>query len=222
MTQSVVPCPVLTIASWPAYRFLKRQVRWSQPFKNFTQFVVIYIVKGFGIINKAEVDVFLELLLFWWANGCWQFDLWFLCPKSSLNIWKFLVDILLKPCLENFEHYFTSVWDEQIALVWAFLALPFFGIGKKTDVFQSCGLCWVIQMCWHIECSTFTESSFRIWNGSTVIPSLPLDLLIVMLPKVHLTSHSRMSGSRWVIKPLWLSGQWHCFFSFSVYSFHLF
>ena len=65
--------------------------------------------------------------------------------------------------------------------------------------------CWVFQICWHIECSTFTASSFRIWNSSIGIPSPPLALFIVMLPKAHLTSHSRMSGSRWVITPLWLS-----------------
>ena len=77
--QSVVPCPVLTVASWPAYRFLKRQVRWSGiPVSlRIFQFVVIHTVKGFGIVNK--VDDFLELLLFWWSNECWQFDLRFLC-----------------------------------------------------------------------------------------------------------------------------------------------
>ena len=74
----------------------------------------------------------------------------------------------------------------------------------KTDLFQSCGHCWVFQICWHIECSTFTASSFRIWNRSTGIPSPPLALFIVMLSKAHLTSHSRMSGSRWVITPSWL------------------
>ena len=76
----------------------------------------------------------------------------------------------------------------------------------KTDLFQSCGHCWVFQMCWHIECSTFTASSFRIWNSSTGIPLPLLALFIVMLSKAHLTSHSRMSGSRWVITPSWLSG----------------
>ena len=75
----------------------------------------------------------------------------------------------------------------------------------KTDLFQSCGHCWVFQICWHIECSTFTASSFRIRNSSTGIPSPPLALFIVMLSKAHLTSHSRMSGSRWVITPSWLS-----------------
>ena len=93
----------------------------------------------------------------------------------------------------------------------------------KTDFFQSCGHCWVFQICWHIECSTFTASSFRIWNSSTGIPSPPLVLFIVMLSKAHLTSHSRISGSRWVITPLWLSGSWRSFlYSYSVYSCHLF
>ena len=64
----------------------------------------------------------------------------------------------------------------------------------KTDLFQFCGHCWVFQICWHIEYSTFKASSFRVWNSSTEIPSPPLALFIVMLPKAHLTSHFRMSG----------------------------
>ena len=106
---------------------------------------------------------------------------------------------------------------------WAFLALPFFGIGMKTDLFQSSGHCWVFHICWHIECSTFIASSFRIWNSSTGIPSPPLALFVVMLPKAHLTLHSRMSGSRWVITLSWLSGWWRSFlYSSSLYSCHLF
>ena len=93
----------------------------------------------------------------------------------------------------------------------------------KTDLSQSRGHCWVFQICWHIECSTFTASSFRIWNSWTGIPLPPLALFVVMLPKAHLTSHSRMSGSRWVITPLWLFGWWWTFlYSSSVYSCHLF
>ena len=103
------------------------------------------------------------------------------------------------------------------------LVLPFFGIRMKTDLFQSCGHCWVFYICWHIECSTFTASSIRIWNSSTDIPSPPLALFVVMLPKAHLTSHSRMFGSRWVITPLWLSGSWRfLLYSSCVYSCHLF
>ena len=110
--------------------------------------------------------------------------------KSSLNICKFMVNILLKPGLENFEHYFASVWDEcNCAVVWAFFGIAFLWIGMKTNLFQSCGHCWVFQIRWHIECSTFTASSFRIWNSSTGMPSLPLALFVVMLSKAHLTSH---------------------------------
>ena len=133
----------------------------------------------------------------------WMLAIWSLVPLPFLNPpWTSgsLVHVLLKPGLENSEHYFTSMWDEcNCAVVWVFLALPFFGIGMKTDLFQSRGHCWVFQICWHIECSTFTASSFRIWNSSTGIPSPPLALFVVMLPKVHLTSHSRMSGSRLLI-----------------------
>ena len=93
----------------------------------------------------------------------------------------------------------------------------------KSDLSQSCGHCWVFQICWHIECSTFTASSSRIWNSSTGIPSPPLALFIVMLYKAHLPSHSKTSGSRWVITPLWLSWSWRFFlYSSSVYSCLLF
>ena len=103
------------------------------------------------------------------------------------------------------------------------MALPFFGIGMKTDLFQSCDHCWVFQICWHIECSTFTTSSFRIWNSSTGIPSHPLALFVVMLPKAHLTLHFRMSGSRWVVALSWLSGSWSSFwYSSPMYSCYLF
>ena len=92
-----------------------------------------------------------------------------------------------------------------------------------SSLFKSCGHCWVFQICWHIECSTFTASSFRIWNSSTGIPSPPLALFIVMLSKAHLISQFRMSGSRWVITPSWWSGSWRSFlYSFSVYSCYLF
>ena len=82
----------------------------SHLFKNFPQFVVIHTVKGFGIVNKAEIDVFVELFCFFndptdvgnLISGSSAFS------KSSLNIWKFLVHVLLKPGLENFEHYFVA------------------------------------------------------------------------------------------------------------------
>ena len=81
----------------------------------------------------------------------------------------------------------------------------------------------VFQLCWHIEYSTFTASSSRLWNSSTGFLSATLALFVVMLPKAQLTSHSRMSGCRWVTTPLWLSRLLKlCLFSSSVYSCHLF
>ena len=132
-------------------------VWYSHPFKNFPQFVVIYTVKGFGIINKAEVDFLKKLSCFF----CDPMVVGNLISDSSafsksiLNIWKFIVHVLLKPGSENFEHYFASVWYEcNWLVVWITLTLPLFGIEMKTDLFQSCGHCWVFQICWHIECST--------------------------------------------------------------------
>ena len=109
-------------------------VWYSHLFQNFPQLIVIHTVKGFGIVSKAEVDVFLELLCFSndptdvgsLISGSSAFS------KSSLNIWKFMVNILLKPGLENFEHYFTSVWDESnCAVVWAFFSIVFIGDWKE-------------------------------------------------------------------------------------------
>ena len=105
------------------------QVVWySHLFKNFPQFVAIYTLNGFGVFNKATVDVFLELSCFFddpldvgnLNSGSSAFS------ESSLNIWKFTVHILLKPGLENFEHFFSSMWDEcNCAIVWAFFGIAF-------------------------------------------------------------------------------------------------
>ena len=86
-------------------------VLYAHLFQNFPQFIIIHIVEGFGIVNKAEVDVFLELSCFFddpmdagnLISGSSAFS------KTSLNIWKFKVHVLMKPGLENFKHYFTSV-----------------------------------------------------------------------------------------------------------------
>ena len=110
-------------------------------FPSLSEFSTVYCDprKGFCIVNKAEIDVFLELSCFFddpedvgnLISGSSSFS------KTSWNVWKFTVHILLKTGLENFEHYFTSMWDEyNYAVVWA---LPFFGIEIKTDLFQSCG-----------------------------------------------------------------------------------
>ena len=87
---------------------------YSHLFKNIPQFIAIHTFKGFSVVSEAEVDDFSGiLLLYLWCSGCWQLD-----PgssafsKSSLNIWKFSVHILLKPSLENFEHCFANKWNE--------------------------------------------------------------------------------------------------------------
>ena len=105
------------------------QVVWySHLFQNFPQFLVIHTVKGFGIVNKAEIYVFLELSCFFYyaedvgnlISGSSAFS------KTSWNIRRFMVHILLKPGLENFEHSFTSVWDEcKCMVVWAFFGIAF-------------------------------------------------------------------------------------------------
>ena len=142
-------------------------VWYSHLLKNFPQFVVIHTVKGFDVVNKAEIDVFLELSYFLddpvdvgnLMSGSSAF------PKSSLNIWNFSVHALLKLHLRNFEHCFASMWDEcNCVVLLTFLALPFFGTEMKTDLFQSYGHCWVFQICWHIESSTLTASSELNWK----------------------------------------------------------
>ena len=162
--------------------------------------------------------------MFFWNSLAFSVIQW------MLAIWSLLPLPFLKPAWTSGSSRFTYCWSltwrilsitllacQTSAIVqWVqlehSLALLFFGIGMKTDLYQSRGHCWVFQICWHIECSTFPASSFRIWNSSTGIPSPPLALFIVMLPKAHLTSHSRMSGSRSVITPSWLSGSWRSFF----------
>ena len=103
-------------------------VWYSHLLKNFPQFIVIQTVKDFTIVSEAEVDVFLEFSCFLHdqknvdnlISGSSAFS------KSSLNIWKSLVHVLLKPSMENFEHYFASVWGEcNCAIVWTFFSIDF-------------------------------------------------------------------------------------------------
>ena len=110
-----------------------------------------------------------------------------------LATWSFVSLTCLNPAWTSGSSRFTYCWSlawrilsitllagEMGAIVWYFeypLVLSFFGIGMKTDLFQSCGHYWVFQICWHIKCSTLTASSFRIWNSSAGIPSPPLALL---------------------------------------------
>ena len=107
--QSVVPCPVITcfLTCIQISQEAGQVVWYSHLFQNFPQFIVIHRVKGFGIVNKAEIDIFLELSWFFsdptdvgiLISGSSAFS------KTSLNIWKFTIHVLLKPGLANFEHY---------------------------------------------------------------------------------------------------------------------
>ena len=94
----------------------------------FPQYIVIHTVKTFGIVNKAEINVFLKLSCFFDdpADVGNLISVSSAFPKTSLNIWKFTVHVLLKPGLENFEHYFTNMWDGcNCAVVWAFFGIAF-------------------------------------------------------------------------------------------------
>ena len=137
------------------------QVVWySHLFQNFPQFIVIHTVKGFGIVNKSEIDVFLEMSCFFHDPA----DVGNLISGSSA---------FLNPAWTSGSSWFIYCWSlawrilritllacEMSAIFEHSLALPFFGTGMKTDLFLSCGQCWVFQIPWHTECSTFTASSF--------------------------------------------------------------
>ena len=115
-------------------------VWYSHLLKNFAQFIVIHTVKIFGIVNKTELDVFLELSCFFndptdvgnLISGSSAFS------KSSLNIWKFSGHILLNPGLENFEHYFASMWDEcNCVVVWIFFGIAFLWDSNEKQPFPA-------------------------------------------------------------------------------------
>ena len=130
------------------------KVIWcSHLLKNFPQFVVTHILKGFGIVNKTEIGVFLELSCFFrWSTDVGNLTFGSsIFSKSSLDICMFTEHILLNPGLENFEHYFASMWDEcNCAVVWTFLTIAFLWDRNENWSFtvlrtllfflQSCGL----------------------------------------------------------------------------------
>ena len=149
------------------------------------------MVKGFNIVNEAETDVFLELPCFLYdpanvgnlISGSSAFS------KHILDIWKFLIHVMLKPSMENFKHDLSSMEMRAIVRWLAHsLVLPFLGIGVKVGLFQSCDHCWVFQICWHNECKTLMASSFRDLNSSAGISSHLPALLTVVLLKPHLAA----------------------------------
>ena len=181
------------------------KVNWhSCHFKNFPCFFVIHTVEDFNVVNEAELDFF--FLIF----PCFFYD-----PVDAGNLISDSCAFLKFTCISG-SSWFTSWWSLLSITLLAcemslfsslniFLALTVFVIGMKTDLFQSCGHCWLSHICWHIDCNTLSASSIRIWNNWAGIPSPPLELFIVKLPKAHLTFHSRTSDYKWVSTPSYLS-----------------
>ena len=160
------------------------QVIWySHLFQNFPQFVVIHTVKGFRVVNEAKVDVFLELSCFFYnpvdVGNLISHSSAF--SESSLDNWKFLVHVLLKPNLEDFEHYFTSMWDEcNCAVVWTFFGIAFLWDWNENWPFPVLGplLSFPNLLAYWVQ--HFQVSSFGIWNSSAGVPSPPLALFLAM------------------------------------------
>ena len=133
----------------------------------------------------------------------WMLAIWSLVPcsysfsKPSLDIWKFLVCIMLKPSMQDFKHDLTIMRDEcNCPMVSTFVSTTFLGNWDEDWPFPSCGHCWVFQICWHNKCNTLMASSFRDLNSPAGFLLHPLALLTAVLLKAHLTLHSRISGSR--------------------------
>ena len=165
---------------------------------------MIHIVKGFDIVNETEIDVLLKFPCFFYntvnvgnlISSSSSFS------KPNLDIWKLLVSIMLKTSMQDFKHDLTSMGDKCDCLMVRYSSvLPFLGIGMRIDLFQSCGYCWVFQICWHNECKTLMASSFRDLNNSAGILLHPLALQTAVLLKDHLTLHSRVCGSGWLTTP---------------------
>ena len=140
LNQFAVPCAVLTVVSWPSYRFLRRQVRWSGiPFSNnIPQFVVIHTVNGFSVITKAEVDGFLDFLCYLYdpvdignlISGSSAF------LKSSLYIWMFSVPVLLKPRILSI-NLLTYEMRAIVQVVWTFFGIALLGDWNEKLTFSS-------------------------------------------------------------------------------------
>ena len=144
--QSVVPCPVLTAASWPAYRLLRRQVRWSSIpiFQNFPQFAVIHSWRLSRSQWSRSRCYFLESLCFFYdsVNAGNLISGSFALSKSSLYIWKFSIHVLVNPSLKSFEHNFTYTWIEHNCTV--------VGIFFATDLLWDWNENWSVPVLWSL------------------------------------------------------------------------
>ena len=224
--QSSVAWSIPAVASWPAHKFLRRQVRWS----GIPTTLRIFHNLLWSTQSKALAQSIKQKQMFLWTSLAFpmiqqMLAIWSLVPLPFLNAACISESSQFTYCrgltLKDFEHNLAGMWNDcNCTIIW--MTLPFIGIGMKTDLFQSYGHCCVFQICWHNECSTFTASHFRIWNNSAVIPSPPLALFVVVLPKVYLASHSTMSGFRRATTSSWLTQSLRAFLYSSVYSCYLF
>ena len=159
---------------------------------------MIHTVKGFGVVSKAEIDVFLKLSCFFndpadvgnLISGSSAFS------KSSLNIWKFTVHVLWMPWLENFEYYFASVWDEcNCVVVWAFFGIAFLWDWNENWPFP---VLWPLlsfpnlQAYWVQHFHSIIFEDLKELNCNSITST---SFVVLLLPKAHLTLYSRMSGS---------------------------
>ena len=127
--QSIIPCLVLTVASWPAYRFLRRQVRWPGTLISLRIFHSLLWStqwKNFSVVNEAEVFLKFSCFLYDTVDVGNLISSSSAFSKSSLYVWKFSVQVLLKHSLKDFEHNFTSMWNEHnCTVVWTFFGFAF-------------------------------------------------------------------------------------------------
>ena len=186
-----------------------KEVWYSHLLKNVPQFVVIYTVRGFGIINEEEVAIFLEFSCFFydWTD----FAIRSLVPLPFLNLsWT------------SGSSWFIYCWS----LAWRILSITLLVCEVSLNILWHChslGLEWKLTFSSPVASAEFSKfvgvlsaalsqhHLFGFEKSSTGIPSPPLALFVVILPKGHLTLYSKISGSRWVITPWWLSGSWRSF-----------
>ena len=171
-------------------------VWYAHLFKSFPQFVMIHTVKGFSVVNETERDVFLELPCFLYdpvnvGSSIFGSSVF---SKPNLDIWKFLVGIMLKLSMQDFKHDLTSMRDEwNCPMVWTFLTTALLGNWHED---------WPFPVLWSLLglpdllkywVQHFNSIIFRVLNSSTGIPFHPLALFTAVLCKAHLTSHYRKS-----------------------------
>ena len=186
--QSVAPCPVnCCFLTWIQISQEGSKVIWySHLFQNFPQFGVIHTVKGFNIVNEAEIDLFLKFSWFFYdstavcnlISGSSTFS------KSSLIICKFSVHILLKPSLENFEHYFASVWNEcNCGAVWTFFGIALLWHWNENWPFPVLRPLLSFKPAFSLSSLTFIKRLFVsfLFSAIRVLSSVYLRLLIFLL-----------------------------------------